>query len=323
MFDVVAVGEILIDFTPSGTNELGITLFACNPGGAPANVLAMHSKLGGKTAFIGKVGEDMFGKFLTRTLQEAGIDVSGIVSTAQAPTTLAFVQLDEHGDRSFSFYRNPGADICLTPAEVSEKLRESCRIFHFGSVSLTNEPARSATLTGVQTAKQAGAVISYDPNYRPLLWQDETAAIAEMNDAVQYADIIKVSDEEMTLLTGKTDLEEGADALLARGVSLVLVTLGAKGAFCKNARGSVHSAAFDVQTVDTTGAGDAFLGAMLYCLRGKSTARLQALGRMEMQTMLNFANAAGSLATAQKGAIPAMPTLQEIKHCLQNGSRVV
>ncbi|MEG1012475.1 MAG: carbohydrate kinase [Ruthenibacterium sp.] len=319
MFDVVSLGEILIDFTPSGTNELGMELFARNPGGAPANMLAMYCKLGGKGALIGKVGDDVFGDFLTGTLRRAGINVSGVVKDSEVPTTLAFVQLDKHGDRSFSFYRKPGADICLTAGEVDAQLLRNCRIFHFGSVSLTDEPCRSATLTSVQTAKQAGAIISYDPNYRPPLWASEADAVAEMCAALRYADIVKVSEEEMTLLTGETEAEKGAQALLEQGASLVLVTMGAKGAFCKNTRASACKAAFDVATVDTTGAGDAFFGALLFYLREKNAAELKTLSREEMGAMLDFSNAAGSLTTTKKGAIPAMPTRKDIESCVRAG----
>lgn len=320
MFDVVALGEILIDFTPSGVNELGMTLFARNPGGAPANVLAMNCKLGGKTAFIGKIGRDDFGAFLTDILIQAGIDTSGVVETADVPTTLAFVQLDKHGDRSFSFYRNPGADICLTAGEVDSHLLSSCHIFHFGSVSLTDEPSRSATISSVRAAKQANAIISYDPNYRPALWTSEEAAVSEMKSALQYADIVKMSEEEMTLLTGETDLEKGAQKLIQQGVSLVLITLGAKGAFCKNESASVYKETYDVKTIDTNGAGDAFFGALLYHLRKTDKTQLKTITQQELEKMLDFANAAGSLTTTKGGAIPAMPTMEEINRCIDSAA---
>lgn len=319
MFDIVALGETLIDFTPSGTNELGIQLFACNPGGAPANVLAMDAKLGGRTAFIGKVGKDGFGYFLKSTMEEAGIDVSGLAMTEEVRTTLAFVQLSEKGDRSFSFYRKPGADVCLRTEEVPASLLRSCRIFHFGSVSLTDEPCRGATLDAAKAARAAGAVVSFDPNYRPPLWSSGERAKEEILNALPLADLVKVSEEEMTLLTGETDLKAGARKLAEHGAVLVLVTLGPKGAFyfTRNAEGTVP--AYDVETVDTTGAGDAFLGALLRCVGGRTLRELRALSGSEWERIVAFANAAGSLTTARKGAIPAMPTLAQVEECVSAG----
>ena len=209
MFDIVALGESLIDFTPSGENSQGMALFARNPGGAPANVLAMAAKLGGKTAFIGKVGDDAFGAFLKKTMEDAGVDVRGLRMTREYPTTLAFVQLTPEGDRSFTFYRKPGADVMLAPAEVDRALLRDCRIFHFGSVSLTDEPCRTATLEAAREAKAAGAMISYDPNYRPFLWDSAERAREALLAALPLADIVKVSEEEMELLTGEVQLAAG------------------------------------------------------------------------------------------------------------------
>lgn len=321
-YDLVALGESLIDFTPGGTNALGMQLFARNPGGAPANVLAMFAKLGGSTAFVGKVGEDDFGRFLQKTMEDAGIDVSALVHTQQARTTLAFVQLDEKGDRSFSFYRKPGADILLRPDEVdAEKLRH-CGMFHFGAVSLTDEPARSATKFAAKTARQAGALISYDPNYRPLLWESPQQAKDEMLSALPLADIVKVSQEEMELLTGHADLCAGAAALAAHGASLVLVTLGPQGAYYRTPRAQGRLAACDVPTVDTTGAGDAFLGALLWRLRGKKAAALQEIAAAEWEDIVAFAGAAGSLATTKQGAIPALPGIDAIEACMREAPRI-
>lgn len=218
MFDIVALGESLIDFTPSGENSQGMALFARNPGGAPANVLAMAAKLGGKTAFIGKVGDDAFGAFLKKTMEDAGVDVRGLRMTREYPTTLAFVQLTPEGDRSFTFYRKPGADVMLAPAEVDRALLRDCRIFHFGSVSLTDEPCRTATLEAAREAKAAGAMISYDPNYRPFLWDSAERAREALLAALPLADIVKVSEEEMELLTGEVQLAAGADALDRKSV---------------------------------------------------------------------------------------------------------
>lgn len=322
MFDIVALGESLIDFTPGGSNDLGMQLFACNPGGAPANVLAMYAKLGGDTAFIGKVGDDDFGHFLRNTMKNAGIDVSALVLTKQARTTLAFVQLTDQGDRSFSFYRKPGADVLLRADEVDIETLAHCKVFHFGAVSLTDEPCRSATIYAARVAQKAGAIISYDPNYRPLLWDDPAQAKKEMLAALPLADIIKVSEEEMELLTGCTDLNAGATALARYGAVLVLVTLGPKGAYYRAPSGSGLLPTYDVDTIDTTGAGDAFLGALLWCLKDKSAEALAAMPKQEWERAVAFANAAGSLTTTKKGAIPAMPDYAAIKKCMETEKRL-
>lgn len=315
MFDVTALGELLIDFTPGGQNAAGDLLFARKPGGAPANVLAANSKLGGSTAFIGKVGQDAFGAFLRQSLQAVKIDTRGLVSDPAFPTTLAFVQLDEQGDRSFSFYRNPGADVMLKSTDFTPEEVTDCRIFHFGSVSLTEEPARSATLRAAGMAKEAGCIVSYDPNYRPPLWNDAQTAVSHMAQGLSLADIVKVSEEEMEMLTGETSLKEGSRRLAHAGASLVLVTLGAKGAFFRSGEKCALVPTYDVKTVDTNGAGDAFLGAVHYCLRGKTLAEIRQLSQNELEDLVLFANAAGSLTTTRGGAIPAMPSLEEVKHC--------
>ena len=289
MFDVVALGESLIDFTPNGTNAQGIELFARNPGGAPANVLAMNARLGGKTAFIGKVGKDGFGDFLRQTLV---------------------------GDRSFTFYRNPGADVMLTSAEVNRNLIDDAAIFHFGSVSLTADPSRTATLEAARYARQQGKLVSFDPNYRPLLWEHPADAVVQMQEGVTLADLLKVSEEEMQLITNESDLARGSQALLEMGPSLVLVSLGAKGAYYRNAVGAGHLPTYDVPTVDTTGAGDAFMGAIHYQLRRKAAEDLRTLPAFELEEIVRFGNAAGSLTTTKGGAIPAMPSMVEIQNCI-------
>ena len=228
----------------------------------------MHAKLGGRTAFIGKLGDDDFSRFLHGTMAQAGVDVSAVVLTGEAPTTLAFVQLDERGDRSFSFYRKPGADILLRPEEVDAGMLGDCGVFHFGSVSLTDQPCRGATLYAAKAAKKTGALISYDPNYRPLLWDSAQSAKREMQAALPLADILKVSGEKMELLTGCADLAQGAEMLARHGAALVLVTLGHKDTYYHAAAGGGHLPAYGVNTVDTTGAGDAFLGALLWRLLG-------------------------------------------------------
>ena len=290
MYDIVALGESLIDFTPAGINEMGMPLFSQNPGGAPANVLAMASKLGRSTAFVGKVGRDAFGRFLQEHMEKAGIDCSALRRDDRVPTTLAFVQLDEYGDRSFSFYRDPGADVMLRPEEVDDTLLEGCRIFHFGSVSLTKEPCRAA-----------GALISYDPNYRPFLWPSVEAARRALCAALELTDILKVSEEEMCLLTGESTLPGGAEKLQAMGPFAVFITRGKEGAYFRAPSGEGALPAFPVNAVDTTGAGDAFWGALLAQIPGRGRTALEAL----------------TLTTTAKGAIPAMPDSAAIQVCVQ------
>ncbi len=313
MSGLVCLGEILIDFTPCGKNSQGMALFAQNPGGAPANVLAMNAKLGGRSAFIGKVGADAFGTFLKQTLESLRIDTTGLVTNPEIPTTLAFVQLDAHGDRSFTFYRKPGADLRLTWEDVCKERIAQCDIFHFGSLSLTDEPCRSATLNALRYAKSLDKTISFDPNYRPLLWQDLSTARHWMTTGLREADIVKVSEEEMTLLTGETDPETGSLRLLEMGPQIVLVTLGADGSYYRNAAGHGRIPACKVHTVDTTGAGDAFMGAMLWQL---NTIPKNELANTVLSPLVTFANAAGGLTTTKPGAIPALPTLADIQSSL-------
>ena len=310
MYDVVAMGESLIDFTPAGTSELGMPLFCQNPGGAPANLLAMNAKLGGRTAFLGKVGRDAFGTFLRAHMEAAGIDCSGLQVDARVPTTLAFVQLDEQGDRSFTFYRDPGADLMLRAEEVDPAFLEGCRIFHFGSVSLTGEPCRSTVLWAAQRAREAGALISYDPNYRPFLWPDEETARAQLRAALPLADLLKVSEEELLLLTGETDLSRGAAALQAQGPAVVFVTRGPGGAYFRTPAGERSLPTHAVTAVDTTGAGDAFWGALLSQVPGRGRAALEAL---DLEAWTRAARVANATA---KGAIPAMPDAAAIRLCL-------
>lgn len=316
MLDIVALGESLIDFTPSGINEMGMQLFSRNPGGAPANVLAMAARLGGKTAFVGKVGDDDFGRFLEKTMLDARIDCSGLKKDSEIPTTLAFVQLNAQGNRSFTFYRKPGADIMLEKEEVPEKLLKNCRIFHFGSVSLTDEPCRSATVFAAEKARGHGALISFDPNFRPLLWSDIPTAKKTILDIVPFADLVKVSDEEMELLTGETDLEKGSEKLCALGPKVVFVTLGPKGAYFKAPTGTGIFPAYNVKTIDTTGSGDAFWGTVLWKLT-RENKPLEDISLSDWQKLTMLANAAGSLTSAKKGAIPAMPTLAQAQECVR------
>lgn len=326
MFDVVALGEILIDFTPAGFSPSGNALFERNPGGAPANVAAAVARLGGSAAFIGKVGNDQFGRFLKRVLEENRIDTRGLRFSGEANTTLAFVHLDERGERSFSFYRNPGADTLLTVEDLDLTLIDEAKIFHFGSLSLTHEPSRSACLAAVEHARRAGKVISYDPNWRPPLWENDDVARSMMSLGLEMADVVKLSEAELELLTGSSDLNWGTRELMDRGIRLVVVTLGAKGCYYRSHAGTGHLPTYKAKVVDTTGAGDAFVGGLLFQLArlggmgtGLSSLDLQALSASELERMLAFANAVGALSTSKRGGIPSMPCLREVEECLARG----
>lgn len=310
MTDITAVGEILIDLTQSGTTDQGIPRFDANPGGAPANLAVAASRLGAKTAFIGKVGNDSFGQLLRTCLADNGVDVSGLAVDPAQHTTLAVVSLDASGERRFSFYRNPSADVNLSQEDVSREQLENTRFLHFGSVSLTAEPARNATLYAARTAKALGAVVSYDPNYRASLWPDEKTAVARMREPLELADVLKVSDEELPLLTGTDDLEAGTAALSERGIALILVTLGAKGAFYRFQGRTGQIPGVPCAVGDTNGAGDTFFGALLAQLAKLDG--LDALSIPELERAIAFANKAASLTTSRHGAIPAMPTLAEV-----------
>lgn len=308
--DITAVGEILIDLTQSGMTEQGIPVFSANPGGAPANLAVAAARLGASTAFLGKVGCDSFGVLLKNTLSQNGVDISGLVTDPHYRTTLAVVALDPAGERSFSFYREPGADVNLTIDDLSPALLQNTKFLHFGSVSLTAEPARSATLYAVETAKKQGALISYDPNYRPSLWRDAADAVEWMRKPLPLVDVLKVSDEELPLLTGTEDLEKGSKLLTDLGISLVLVTLGAKGAFYRlgDTVGRVPGVAVSVG--DTNGAGDTFFGAVLAQLAGLPHPLTVTPVRMEQ--IVALANKAAAITVSRHGAIPAMPSKEEV-----------
>lgn len=310
MIDITAVGEILIDLTQSGTNELGIPVFAANPGGAPANLAVAAARLGASSAFIGKVGTDSYGTFLRNTLIDNGVDVSGMITDPVSRTTLAVVAVDKTGERTFSFYRDPSADVNLRADEISEDQLKNTRFLHFGSVSLTTDPARTATLYAAKTAKSFGAIISYDPNYRASLWSDEATAIERMLEPLELVDVLKVSDEELPLLTGTANLEEGSALLAAKGIRLVLVTLGADGAFYRFGDKTGRIPGVKVQVGDTNGAGDTFFGATLAQLSGVGT--LEALTAEKLEEILTISNRAAAITTSRHGAIPAMPTAEEV-----------
>ncbi len=310
MRDIIAIGEILIDLTQTGINEFGVPLFAANPGGAPANVAVSASRLGASAAFVGKVGDDGFGAYLRRVLEDDKVDCSGLY-TGAAPTTMAVVAVDDRGERSFRFVR--GADRDLSPDEAAGSAAAG-KFLHFGSVSLTADPARSATLAAVRAAREAGVLVSYDPNYRAALWPSREEAVEWMRRPLSMADVLKLSEEELPLLTGSDKLEEGTRALEELGVKLILVTLGGEGVFCRWQGESWHQPGVPVKVADTNGAGDTFLGAVLsrLCRRGDK-APLEGLTRAELEDILAFANRAASLTCSRSGAIPAMPTLAELE----------
>jgi fructokinase len=306
MYDAVALGELLIDFTYAGKSEAGMDLFEQNAGGAPANVLCLLANMGKKTAFIGKVGNDMHGSFLKNTLASANIDVSGLIISENVFTTLAFVELTAGGERRFSFARKPGADTCIESGELNMDLLRNTRIFCFGSLSLTDEPARAATLEAVQAAKKSGAIIAYDPNYRAMLWNSEAEAVTRMRSVLPYVDIIKISEDETMLLTDSAEPEAAAVSLTGSGISCAVVTLGENGAIAATNKGMSRADAIKCDVVDTTGAGDAFWGGFLYKLLecGK---RPNELTLREAHDCAVFANVCAALCVQKRGAIPAMP----------------
>lgn len=312
MYDITALGELLIDFTPSGSKERERVLFEQNPGGAPANVLAALSKLQKKTAFIGKVGKDQFGFFLKSILDEINVDTSGLVFTENANTTLAFVHLDGKGDRTFSFYRSPGADTTLSIDDVDFGLIKNSKIFHFGSLSMTHNPAAETTLAAVAFAKENGALISFDPNLRESLWDSLDHAKEMMYKGLVFSDVVKISEEELTFLTGVSDLDEGTRILCTTyHVPLMFITLGENGSFFRLGEKTGHVPGFIVDVQDTTGAGDGFLGGVLYKILQKECL-IDSLTYEDLVEIASFANAVGALATTKKGAIGSMPTPDEI-----------
>lgn len=311
-YDVVALGELLIDFTNNGVSSQGNSLFEANPGGAPCNVLAILQKLSKKTAFIGKVGNDQFGKLLKGTLDEVGIDSSNLLFDDKIPTTLAFVHNMPDGDRDFSFYRKPGADMMLTADEIHEDMVNDTKIFHFGTLSMTSEGVREATIKAIELARKNGALISLDPNLREPLWDSLDNAREQMLKAISYCDILKISDNEIQFLTGIDDYDEGISKLRSMyNIPLICLTLGKDGSrsYYKDMRVEVKSFRQD-HVVDTTGAGDTFCGSVLsfICDNG-----LDDLSEIKLREMLTRANAAASLITTKKGAIRSMPNITEIE----------
>lgn len=311
--DVTALGELLIDFTDNGTSAQGNPLMEANPGGAPCNVLSMLHRLGHSVAFLGKVGDDMFGKQLSAAAEEVGIDISGLVSDKEIPTTLAFVHTYPDGDRDFSFYRKPGADMMLREDELRYELIDSARIFHFGSLSMTADPVRTATKKALERAKAAGCVISFDPNLREPLWNTLDEAKEQIRFGMGYCDILKISDNEITWFTGKEDYDEAAKALLAEfpNIRLMLLSLGRDGSRAYQGEKRVEAAPFlQEHTIETTGAGDTFCAGVLNFVLEHE---LRDYSEEELKEMLTFANAGASIITTRKGALRVMPEREEIE----------
>ena len=317
-YDVVALGELLIDFTQNGVSPQGNTLFECNPGGAPCNVLALLQKMGKKTAFIGKVGNDMFGKLLKERVANEGIDLSGLVMSDTVNTTLAFVQTFADGDRDFSFYRNPGADMSLTEDEVDVTLIEDAQIFHFGTLSMTHPEVEKATKKAIEVAKKSGCILSFDPNLREPLWNSLDKAREKIEYGLSQCDILKISDNEIEFLTNQTDIDKGMQQLIEKyQLKIAFATLGKNGskAYYKNMC-VFEPGILNPNTVETTGAGDTFMGSALnYILEHD----LNSLTEEQLHKLLQFANAAASLITTRKGALCVMPSRDEVLKYLKEG----
>ena len=313
-YDVTALGELLIDLTQNGMSEQGNPILEANPGGAPCNVLACLSKHGHKTAFIGKVGKDGFGEQLTKGLVETGISTEGLQYDTQVHTTLAVVHTYADGDRDFSFYRNPGADMMLKAEEVDEKIIKNSKIFHFGSLSMTDQPVRSAHLHALKIAEEAGCLRSYDPNLRPPLWPNLEVAKENILELMAHCDILKISDNEIQWLSGKEDYDEGIAWLRSQfDIPLIFLTLGKDGsrAYCGDVR--TQQAGFRLNTIETTGAGDTFFGSVLHQILEKG---FRPYTKEELDEMLRFANAAAALVTTRRGALRVMPSAEEIEAIL-------
>lgn len=321
MFDFMSIGEILIDFAPFGAKE--DRAFQQNPGGAPANVACVLSKLGCKTAFIGKVGKDAFGQSCKQALESVGVCTDYLIEDEQHPTTLAFVCLDESGNREFSFYRDRTADVNLNDDDFETFKQEKASFFHFGSVSLTAEPSKTTVLKAVRNAKDLGMLISYDPNLRLPLWPDAETAKSAILETIGLADILKISEEEAFFLFGIEDCEEACRYIFdTYHIPFIIITRGPKGCVAMMNQKLYPSYAYDLKTIDTTGAGDSFLAGVLYHIITKQK-DVSSMNDQEIEEMFDFANAVGSLVTTKKGAIPAIPTAEEIAFCIANEPKLM
>ncbi len=316
--EAISLGEALIDFvsTKSGVALRDAPGFKRAAGGAPANVAVGLSRLGVKTGFIGKVGGDEFGYFLAQTLERNRVDISQLHYETKAKTTLAFVSLKEEGERSFMFYRDPGADMLLSPQEIDENYIHQANIFHYGSITLISEPSRSATLLAAKRSSEGGLLVSYDPNLRVNLWDSIEHAKAEIKDGLNYANLVKVSEEELEFITGIKDLKEGSAQLLEGVTKLVIVTRGKEGCFYNNGKCNGYVKGFSVKTVDTTGAGDGFVAGLLTELL-RTSDHISELREEELRDICRYANAVGALTTLKRGAIPSLPTKRKVERWLK------
>ena len=313
----LCIGELLIDFVSTTPD---VTLadaqgFVKAPGGAPANVAVGLAKLGIEAGFIGKVGADPFGDFLTETLQQTNVDTEYLIAGEDSRTTLAFVATRSDGMKDITFYRHPGADIQLSPDEIDIEYIKSADLFHYGSVSLSHSPTREATLTAIQAAKSEGTFISYDPNLRLMLWDNADDAKYWIWEVMPYADVVKISEEEWEFVTGDVELSPGVERILKLGVKLLVVTLGERGCYYTNGNAEGFIDGFSVEVVDTLGAGDAFNAAMLSKLMKHTN--LPSLQKDQLDTIMQYANAAGAIATQKVGVIPSLPTHAEILNFLK------
>lgn len=317
IFDVTAMGEMLIDFTRNGESEQGNGLFEACPGGAPCNVLAMLNKLGRKTAFIGKVGNDQFGRLLRDTIDTLGIETKGLILDEEIKTTLAFVHTFPDGDREFSFYRKPGADMMLTEAEVNEELIRASKVFHFGTLSMTDEPVRTATKKALQIAKEAGCLITFDPNLRPPLWDSLDNAKEMMEFGFTQCDMLKISDNEIQFVSGKEDYDEGIRYLQEKyNIPVIFLTMGKDGSRAYYKDLCVEKKGFTVKAIETTGAGDTFCGC---AINGLLKYGIENLTEENLEEILEYANAGAALITLKKGAIRSMPEPCEVEELIKSG----
>lgn len=313
-YDVIALGELLIDFTMNGQSEQGNNMFEACPGGAPCNVLALLNKMGKKTAFLGKVGKDQFGTLLRDTITDAGIDASHLMMDGTVNTTLAFVHTFPDGDREFSFYRNPGADMMLTEDEVDPEFIAQTKILHFGTLSMTHDGVRAATKKAVQAAKDAGCLVSFDPNLRPPLWSSLDLAKEQMEYGFGVCDILKISDNEIQFVSGKEDYDEGIACLQEKyNIPLILLTMGKEGSRAYYKGKCVERPGFAVKAIETTGAGDTFCGSSLNYIVEHG---FDDLTEDQLGELLTFANAAAAIVTTKKGAIRSMPEREEVEALL-------
>lgn len=314
-YDVTALGELLIDFTENGLSGQGNPLFEANPGGAPCNVLAMMNRLGKKTAFIGKVGQDQFGRTLKASLEELGIGTENLLLDKNVHTTLAFVHTAEDGDRDFSFYRKPGADMMILAEEVQEDLIASSRVFHFGTVSMTDEPTRGATVKALEYARKHQVMVTFDPNLRPPLWRNLQEAKEQIWYGLSQCSAVKMSEEELEFITGERSLDRGVEAVRNRfDIPLICITMGKQGSKAYYGDAAVEKAgSVQEHTIETTGAGDTFCASMINYILDHG---IQGLTEKDLEEMLTFANAAASIITTRKGALRVMPTREEVQALL-------